>query len=222
MKRREFSLTSASVLATSALTLAPFSTVQAQGQKPEEGKDYLALKKPVATEAAAGKIDVVEFFWYACPHCNAFEPTLEEWLKRLPKDVSFRRVPVSFQDSFVPPQKLYYTLEAMNLLETMHRKVFYAIHVQHEQLAKDAAVIDWAAKQGLDKAKFTEIYNSFTVAAKVRKASQLQEAFQVAGVPALGIAGKYYTDGSQAQSMPRALMVTDYLIAEERKAKPKA
>ena len=222
MKRREFSLTSASVLAGSALALSPFATAHAQGQKPADGTDYLTLKKPAATEAPAGKIEVVEFFWYACPHCNAFEPTLEEWLKRLPKDVSFRRVPVMFQDSFVPPQKLYYTLEAMNQLEQMHRKVFQAIHVQHEQLNKDAAVIDWAAKQGLDKAKFTEVYNSFSVAAKVRKATQLQEAYQVAGVPALGIAGKFYTDGSQAQSMPRALMVTDYLIAEERKSKPKA
>ena len=155
MKRREFSLTSASVLAGSALALSPFATAHAQGQKPADGTDYLTLKKPAATEAPAGKIEVVEFFWYACPHCNAFEPTLEEWLKRLPKDVSFRRVPVMFQDSFVPPQKLYYTLEAMNQLEQMHRKVCQAIHVQHEQLNKDAAVIDWAAKQGLDKAKFT-------------------------------------------------------------------
>lgn len=222
MKRREFSLTSASVLAGSALALGPFSVAHAQGQKPQDGTDYLTLKKPVATEAGPGKIEVIEFFWYACPHCNAFEPTLEEWLKRLPKDVSFKRVPVMFQDSFVPPQKLYYTLEAMNQLDQMHRKVFYAIHVQHEQLNKDATVIDWVAKQGIDKAKFTEIYNSFSVAAKVRKATQLQEAYQVAGVPALGIAGKFYTDGSQAQSMPRALMVTDYLIAAERAAKPKA
>ncbi len=219
MKRREFSLTSASVLAGSALALAHAGGVQAQGQSFVAGKDFLVLDKAVPVDAPAGKIEVVEFFWYACPHCFAFEPALTAWLKKLPKDVAFRRVPVVFQDSFVPPQKLYYTLEAMGQLEAMHSKVFNAIHVEHQKLDKDALVIDWAVKQGLDKAKFTETYQSFSVSTKIRKAAQLQEAFQVAGVPAIGVAGKFYTDGSQAQSMERGLLVVEFLLAQQRKVK---
>jgi thiol:disulfide interchange protein DsbA len=164
----------------------------------------------------AGKIEVVEFFWYACPHCNAFEPRLEEWVKRLPKDVSFRRAPVAFRNDFVPLQKLYYTLEAMNLVDTLHRKAFYAIHVDKQQLNRDEAVIAWAAKQGIDQAKFVETYNSFGVSTKVSKATQLQDAYTLAGVPALGIGGRYYTDGTLAGSMERALLVTDQLLADLR------
>ena len=219
MKRREFSLTSAGVLAGSVVALSPVGTAQAQGKPPEAGKDYLVLEKKVPVEAPAGKVEVIEFFWYACPHCFAFEPALTAWLKQLPKDVAFKRVPVVFQDSFVPPQKLYYALEAMGQLEAMHSKVFNAIHVERQKLDKDALVIEWAAKQGLDKAKFSETYGSFSVATKVRKAAQLQEAYQVAGVPAMGVAGQFYTDGTQAQSMERGLTVVDYLVAQQRKIK---
>lgn len=216
MKRREFSLTSASVLAGSALVLSPMGSAHAQGKAPVAGTDYLVLDKPAPTEAPAGKVEVVEFFWYACPHCFSFEPALSAWLKKLPKNVAFRRVPVVFQDSFIPPQKLYYTLEAMGQLEAMHTKVFNAIHVERQKLDKDNLVIEWAAKQGLDKAKFVEIYNSFSVATKVRKAAQLQEAYKVAGVPAMGVAGRFYTDGTQAQSMERGLTIVDYLVAQQK------
>ncbi|WP_295959289.1 thiol:disulfide interchange protein DsbA/DsbL [Rhodoferax sp.] len=216
MKRREFSLTSASVLAGSALVLSPIGSAHAQGKAPVAGTDYLVLDKPVPTDAPAGKVEVIEFFWYACPHCFAFEPALVAWLKKLPKNVAFRRVPVVFQDSFIPPQKLYYTLEAMGQLEAVHEKVFNAIHVERQKLDKDSLVIDWAIKQGLDKAKFVETYNSFSVATKVRKAAQLQEAYKVAGVPAMGVAGRFYTDGTQAQSMERGLTVVDYLVSQQK------
>ncbi|MBC7681018.1 MAG: thiol:disulfide interchange protein DsbA/DsbL [Ferruginibacter sp.] len=216
MKRREFSLTSASVLAGSALILSPVGNAYAQGKAPVAGTDYLVLDKPAPTEAPAGKVEVVEFFWYACPHCFAFEPALSAWVKKLPKNVAFRRVPVVFQDSFIPPQKLYYTLEAMGQLEALHEKVFNAIHVERQKLDKDNLVLDWAAKQGLDKAKFVETYNSFSVATKVRKAAQLQDAYKVAGVPALGVAGRFYTDGTQAQSMERGLTVVDYLVSQQK------
>lgn len=216
MKRREFSLTSASVLAGSALVLSPIGSAHAQAKAPVAGTDYLVLDKPVATDAAAGKVEVIEFFWYACPHCFAFEPALTAWVKKLPKNVAFRRVPVVFQDSFIPPQKLYYTLEAMGQLEAQHEKVFNAIHVERQKLDKDNLVIDWAVKQGLDKAKFVETYNSFAVATKARKAAQLQEAYKVAGVPAMGVAGRFYTDGTLSQSMERGLTVVDYLVSQQK------
>ena len=213
MQRREFSITAA--------TLALATAARAQGQSPKEGVDYLTLDKPAATESA-GKIEVVEFFWYSCPHCNRFEPQLEEWTKKMPKDVVLRRAPVAFRPDFEPQQRLYFVLEAMNKVEELHRKVFYAIHVEKQALNSQALIADWIEKQGVDKAKFTEVYNSFPVATKARKASLLQDAYKVDGVPALGVAGKYYTSGSLAQTMERALIVTDHLLGLVRTSMPAA
>jgi protein dithiol oxidoreductase (disulfide-forming) len=218
MKRRAFSLSTASALAASTLGLAMPHAAQAQAKKPVEGTDYLELDKRAPTEAATGKVEVVEFFWYSCPHCNAFEPRLTAWLKNLPKDVAFRRVPVAFNTSFLPQQKLFYALEAMGKVEELQTKVFNAIHVEKQRLDRDDTIVAWVVKQGLDKEKFQLAYN-FTAPKKAQKATELQDAYKVSGVPALGIAGRYYTDGSLAQSMDRALQVTEYLVAESRKAK---
>ena len=126
MNRREFSAGAACVVAAAALGLPAFA--QAQIKKPEEGGDYRTLDKRVAVEAPQGKIEVIEFFWYNCPHCNAFEPKLDAWTRKLPPDVVLKRVPVAFRDDFVPQQRLYYTLEAMGKLEELHAKVFNTIH----------------------------------------------------------------------------------------------
>jgi protein dithiol oxidoreductase (disulfide-forming) len=216
MNRREFSIATACVLGTAALGVPNLAFAQ---KKPEEGSDFKALDKRAAVEAPAGKVEVVEFFWYSCPHCNAFEPKLVGWIKKLPADVTVRRVPVAFRDDFVPQQRLFYTLEAMGKLDELHHKVFNAIHVEKQPTNNEAAILAFAEKNGLDKAKFAELYNSFSVSNKARRATQLQEQFKVEGVPALGIAGRWYTDGSMAGNMDRALQVTDYLIAEARKAK---
>jgi protein dithiol oxidoreductase (disulfide-forming) len=160
---------------------------------------------------------VIEFFWYSCPHCNAFEPRLEQWIAKLPKDVTLRRVPVAFRDDFVPQQRLFYALEAMNKVDELHKKVFYAIHAEKRALNSLPAISEWVAAQGVDKAKFEQIYNSFAVQTKATRAKKLQDDYKVGGVPALGIAGRYYTDGSLAQSMERALQITDWLVSEVRK-----
>jgi thiol:disulfide interchange protein DsbA len=216
LKRREFS--------QAALALvAGFGTLaQAQAQKPVAGTDYAVLETPASVDAPAGKIEVVEFFWYSCPHCNAFEPTLSAWVKQLPKDVAFRRAPIAFNASFVPQQRLYYTLEAMGLLEKLHTKVFAAIHVDKLKLATGEAIVEWAGKNGVDATKFQAEYNSFGVVTKTQRASQLQNAYTVEGVPALGVAGRYYTDGSMAKSMERALQVVDSLVADLRPAAAKS
>ncbi len=215
MKRREFSLAAASALAASTLTVP---AVHAQGQKFVAGTDYLALDRRALVKAPAGKVEVVDFFWYSCPHCFAFEPALDNWVKRLPPYVSLRRVPVAFNSSFVPQQHLYYTLKAMGKIDELHVKVFDAIHVQHQPLDREAGITAWAQKQGLDMAQFAQQYNSFSVATEVREATQLMNAYKVSGVPALGVAGRFYTDGELARSMDRALQVTDYLIGESRKS----
>lgn len=212
MKRRDFSL------AATSLGLLPFAAPSfAQGAAPKAGTDYAVLEKRVPVDAPPGKVEVIEFFWYNCPHCNAFEPTLEAWLRKLPPHVAFRRVPVAFQPSFQPQQRLYYALEAMGKVDEFQPKVFAAIHKQRQNLAGEQQIIDWAAANGLDKAKFTEQFKSFTVASKIQRAKQLQDAYQVAGVPSLGIAGRWYVDGEMARSMERALQVTEVLVETARK-----
>jgi len=217
MQRREFSFSAASAAVASLGGIALPTLAHAQARAFKDGADYITLDKPAPTEVPAGQIEVVEFFWYSCPHCNAFEPTLEAWMKQVPKDVTVRRVPVAFRPDFEPQQRLFYVLEAMGKVEELHKKVFSAIHVEKLALATADAIATWAEKQGLNKAKFVEMYNSFTVTTKARKATQLQDIYKVDGVPALGIAGRYYTSATLSQTMPRALQVTDYLIAQSRK-----
>ena len=213
MKRREFS----AVLASGALGAAALmNPAQAQGGAPVEGKDYLRLSTPLPA-APGGKIEVVEFFWYGCPHCNAFEPMLDAWAKKLPADVSFRRVPVAFREEpYVAHQRIYYALEEMKLTDTMHRRVFAAIHVDHMRLDKPADIAAFMTKNGVDGAKFLEYYNGFSVQTKARQAAQLAQAYKLDGVPAIGIQGRYFTSASMAGSHERALAVTDYLIQQVR------
>lgn len=217
MKRRDFSLLASSAFAATSLLYTP--AVQADAARPEAGTDYLVLDPRAPVEVASGKIEVVEFFWYNCPHCSAFEPLLAGWVKQLPKDVAFRRVPVAFREDFVPQQRLYYALEAMGLVEKLHAKVFAAIHGEKRDLSKAAAIADWVAKQGVDVAKFNQHYSSFSVATKASKAAQLQNAYKVEGVPALGVAGRFYVDGTLARSMNNALKVVESLVAGIRSGK---
>ncbi|WP_312836236.1 thiol:disulfide interchange protein DsbA/DsbL [Comamonas sp.] len=213
MKRREFSTFAASATAASALSL-PFATGANAQAKFKEGKDYIKLAKPVTPDAPAGKVEVIEFFWYSCPHCNAFEPQFEAWAKSAPKNLQIRRVPVAFNNTFVPQQKIYFALESMGLIPEVHVKVFRAIHVERQRLNKDEEIFAWMDKNGVNLAKFKEAYNSFSVAGQVRKATQLQESYGVEGVPSLGVAGKYYTDGTRAGSMNNVLQVVEFLAAQ--------
>ena len=197
--------------------LSPGS-VLAEAKAPQEGIDFRKLNKPIPVDATAGKVEVLEFFWYNCPHCSVFEPTLANWAKQLPKDVAFRRVPIAFQDSFVPQQRLYYALDEMGLLEKLHAKIFVAIHGEKKNLSKGDAITDWVVKQGVDKAKFLAQFDSFSIATKASRATQLQTAYQVEGVPSMGVAGQFYTDGELAKSLDRVLQVVEYLTEEVRRA----
>jgi len=219
MKRREFSLASLGA-AASIGGLGLSSPTFAQGPaKFVAGKDYMKLDRAVPTETEAGKVEVIEFFWYSCPHCSAFEPTFSQWVKNAPKDVVVRRVPVSFREDFAPQQRLYFSLEAMGLLDKIHGKVFQAIHVERLPLSTDASILAWVEKQGVDKNKFADTAKSFGVASKLKRAVQLQNDFKIEGVPSLGIAGKYYTDGTLTGSMERALQVTESLLAQVRQGR---
>jgi thiol:disulfide interchange protein DsbA len=214
MQRRQFSLAAA----TAATSMAwGSSAAWAQPAAPKEGKEYLRLSKPAPTEAPAGKVEVVEFFWYSCPHCHAFEPAFAAWKQKAPANVVVRRVPVAFNASFVPQQKLYYALQSMDNFDALHVKVFHAIHVERNKLAKDEDIFNWVAKQGVDLNKFKEAYNSFNVSSQVRKATALQQAYDVEGVPSMGVAGRFYTDGPRAGNMANVLGVVEYLVGVSAK-----
>ncbi|HEY2928243.1 thiol:disulfide interchange protein DsbA/DsbL [Piscinibacter sp.] len=215
MNRRDFSaqLIVAGLGAAGASLTSP---AQAQGS-PVEGKHYVRLSQPLPTPAG-GKIEVIEFFWYGCPHCNAFEPTLDAWLKKLPADVAFRRVPVAFRDEpYTTHQRIFYALEALGKVEAMHRKVFYAIHSDRQRLDKAPDIAAFMAKNGIDAPKFLEVFNSFSVQTKARQANQLAAAYKIDGVPAIGVQGRYFTSGSLAGTNEAAISVADFLIQRVRK-----
>jgi len=212
--------------------VAVAATAQASPQAPVNGTDYKTLDKAQTTDAPAGKVEVTEFFWYSCPHCFALDPSLSEWVKKQGNAITFKRVPVAFRPSFAPQQKLYYTLEAMGRLGDLHPKVFHAIHVERKPLDTDAAIADYMVSQGVDKAKFLEVYNSFGVQTKAKRAAQLQEAYKIDGVPTLAIDGRYLTSpsivGASLGNQPEpalhsaALQVASWLVekaAKEQSAK---
>jgi thiol:disulfide interchange protein DsbA len=216
--RRDFSR---QLVAASAVLAAP-PALLAQGAAPAgapvEGTHFVRLSTPAAVTLPTPdkKVDVVEFFWYGCPHCNAFEPMVEAWAKRLPPDVSFRQVHVGFGAPHQVHQKLYYALEEMGVLATMHRKVFAAMHVQNKRLLSDTDIAAFGAESGIDGAKLVATMKSFGVNTKAARARQLSDAYKIDGVPALGVQGRYFTSGSLAGSHERMVAVADYLIGRSR------
>ena len=213
MQRRDFSVQ----LAGAGLGLAITGLAHAQGA-PKEGTHYVKLSTPapVLLPSPDKKIEVVEFFWYGCPHCYAFESTLEPWVKKLPADVAFRQVPVGFMAPHQMHQKMFYALEEMGQLAAMHRKVFNAIHQQNKRLGSESEIIAFASANGVDGAKLGEALKSFSVSTKSNRAKQLADAYKIDGVPALGINGRFYTSASLAGSHERAVAVADFLIQLSR------
>ena len=210
MKRRDFS----STLFGAALAGSAMPSL-AQGA-PTEGKDYVRLAQP--QPVPPGKIEVIEFFWYGCPHCHAFEPALDAWSKKLPADVVFRRVPVAFREEpFAAHQKIYYTLDALGQVDALHRKVFHAIHNQRQRLDKQADIAAFVTANGGDAARFNELYTSFAIQTKTMQARKLADAYKIDGVPSIGIHGRYFTSPTMAGSPERALAVADYLIQHTRR-----
>jgi protein dithiol oxidoreductase (disulfide-forming) len=204
-------------LVAGGLLLSAGGAARAQGA-PVAGTHYIRLGQPVPVSLPPGKkVEVVEFFWYECPHCNEFEPLLEPWAARLPADVSFRRVPVGFTARHQIAQKAFYAMEELGLLETLHARVFAAIHVQGRRMLTEKAYADFVAANGGDADKFSDAFRGFSVNTKANRARQLSEAYKIDGVPSLGIQGRFYTGASLAGGHARALQVADYLIEQSRK-----
>jgi len=220
MNRREFSIqTLGAVGLGMSANLLP-NLALAQGGEPVEGTHYVKLSQAAPTSAPAGKIEVVEFFWYGCPHCNHFEPYLAAWAAKLPADVVFRRVPVVLHENpGAIHQRLFYAVEAMGLLSSLHAKVFHAIHEEGLKLDKPELIADFVGKQGVDKTKFLAVMESFGVQTKCRQARTLADAYKIDGVPTVGIAGLYFTSVGLNGTPEKTLATTDALINKVRKAK---
>jgi thiol:disulfide interchange protein DsbA len=203
-------------LLTALLTLISFTA----SADPQPGNEYMLTQQLIATDNPA-KIEVVELFWYGCPHCHDLEPVLNPWVSKLPKDVVFKRVPGIPRPDWMTMAKAYYTMEALNVLEKLHAPLFATLHPKASFKANDdAATINWIAIQGgLDRKKVEETFNSFSVNTKVMRASQIFRASGATGVPTLLIDGKYITGPTLAGGGPEALKVADYLIDKARKEK---
>jgi len=182
----------------------------------EWGKEYVAVKSPQPSEVA-GKIEVLEFFSYTCPHCFKLEGTIGPWSKRLPADVAFHRMPVASSESTLPLARVYFALEAMGVLEKAHLQVFDAFQEQGVPLNREKTLFEWIGKQGLDVKQFEDTYRSFGVQTKVSRAKQLSQAFDINAVPTLVVGGKYLTSASLVGSKDALPKVLDGLLALVRK-----
>ncbi len=203
-----------------ALALAASLLALALGAAAQAPQPYQVLNPPQPTEAG-GKIEVIEFFWYGCPHCYTLEPEVNKWLKTMPKDVVFKRIPAFPNDNWGQAAQIYYTLEAMGLLEQNHQKVFDAFHKENKNLANRRIREEWLKANGIDVAKYNEMEKSFSVSSKLQRAKQLTANYRVDGVPRIYVNGKYFTAAEFAGSNERIFAVVEQLVAMARKEQQK-
>ena len=214
--RRRFSATLLSAAATSALLPSGPAFAQAA---PVEGKDFTRVETPQPPGVPAGKVEVLEFFSYACPHCSAFEPAVEAWEKQLPPEVVVRRVPVPFlmnADNFM---RTYYALETIGAVQAMQMKIFRGIHIEKKHLEKGEDIAAFVGANGGDAAKFLAAFKSFSVNTSVTRAKKMTADYKVDSVPTLVVQGRWMTSPSQAGSQERALAVVDQLVQRVRSGK---
>jgi thiol:disulfide interchange protein DsbA len=185
-----------------------------------EGKNYHRIPNPQPVETGK-KIEVIEFFSYGCPHCAELEPYLDTWLAKLPPDVAFRRVPVMFQPRWVPLAKIYYTLDALGAETKLSPNAFKAIHGSGTALWEPAKFYDWAASQGLDRKKVEEVYSSFAIDGKMKRAMQLAQQYNIQGVPTVIVDGKFVTSSSDVGTHAQLPGAMDELIQKARAERPK-
>ena len=177
------------------------------------------LVTPAQPTHDVNKVEVIEFFWYGCPHCFDFEPTLAKWVKNLPKNVEFVRQPAVFSDLWGKHAKAYYTAEALGIIDSVHQDFFDAIQIKKEHLETEEQLAKFFSAHGVSEADFKAAYGSFLVDTKVRQAATLAAKYGISGVPAIVINGKYKTSGPVAGSHEKMIEVMNHLIEQESAAK---
>ncbi|AHF65189.1 MULTISPECIES: thiol:disulfide interchange protein DsbA/DsbL [Pseudomonas] len=206
------------LIISAALVAASLFGMSAQAAAPiEAGKQYVVLNSAVPV-SEPGKIEVVELFWYGCPHCYAFEPTINPWAEKLPEDVNFVRIPAMFGGAWDAHGQLFITLDTMGVEHKVHAAVFNAIQKDRKPLTKPEDMADFVATQGIDRAKFLETFNSFAVKGKIAQYKELAKKYEVTGVPTMIVNGKYRFDLGSSGGPEATLEVADQLIAKERAA----
>lgn len=201
------------LISVATLGLAALLPLSAQAQKAA-----FTTVNPAQPSDTPGKVEVLEFFAYGCPHCATMEPMVEKWEKTLPENVVLRRVPVSFNASMVDHQRLYFVLESLGRLD-LHPKVFDVLHKERKRMYDVAAIGEWLATQGIDKATYEATARSFGVTSKVGRANELAKAYDIQGTPTLGVAGQYTTSPSMTGSYDGALTQARKLLDEALKGK---
>jgi thiol:disulfide interchange protein DsbA len=192
-------------------------TAVADNTDPYAGK-YDVLKAPQATNVAKGKIEVLELFWYGCPHCYSFKEMLDTWAKKFPQDVELVLFPAVFSQKWATLAKAYYTAEALDVVEKLHAPLFKAIHENHRNLNDTAELAKVFAENGVSTEEFNKVFNSFGVNNKLSRAMEITPKYEVSGVPALVINGKYRLSSEKTEGYENMLKIADYLIEKERKA----
>lgn len=206
------------ILSAALMAVSLFGmTAQAADAPIEAGKQYVQIDSPVPVQVP-GKIEVVEMFWYGCPHCYAFEPTINPWIEKLPADVHFIRIPAMFGGPWDAHGQLFITLDTMGVEHKVHSAVFDAIQKGGKRLTDPNDMADFVATQGVDREKFLETYKSFAVAGKVAQYKELAKKYGISGVPTMIVNGKYRFDLGSAGGPEETLKVADMLIAKERAA----
>jgi len=206
------------------LLAAVLGTGAVLAQAPIKDKEYALVEPPQPTNSG-GKVEVIEFFFYGCPHCYNLQPTLMKWQKTMPKDVDFKRIPTIFRDTWVPMARAFYAMEAAGVLDKLHHDLFIAIHEQrNERLLNDkAAFLDWAAAKGANRKKLEDAYDSFAVQTKTQRAVQLTKLYGITGTPSVVVDGKYLTapgmtlNANHEVDYDRFTKVLNELIAGARK-----
>jgi protein dithiol oxidoreductase (disulfide-forming) len=203
-------------------SMAPLVARAQAPTAPRPGVDYIVLEARQPPIDATNKIEVVDFFGYWCPHCFEFVGSLEAWRKRLPADVDYVHVPVAFNPSETPLSMAFYSLQTLNRLEDLHVKVFQAIHVERKRLFDPNDIADFMAANGIDRAKWLSVFNSFSVAAAVNRANQIWQSYRIDGTPTLACDGRFLTSPSIAHNNSAyALAVMDYLLERVRRERTK-
>ncbi len=198
-----------------ALVCGLFTLGAVAAGQPTEGVNYELINPPVAT-ATPGRIEVVELFWYGCPHCYHFEPVLASWLKTKPEDVAFRRLPAVFANNWVPHARAYFAAEALGQLDKLHKPLFDALHAQERPIFDEASLVAFAAEQGIPEQAFRDQYTDFSIDRKVREAMVATRDYGISGVPAVIVNGKYRTTVTMAGGQDELLKLIDYLVDKER------
>jgi len=196
--------------------LAALGSIARRAQAaPAAGRNYTVLDPALPVESP-DKIEVLEFFWYGCPHCYNLQPYIEKWVKTLPADAMFRRVPAIFNQRWARDAATFYAFEALGVLEKVHRPFFDAIHRDRLKSDNKEAMHEWLQKQGIDPQKFDAAVASFGVQSKVKRALQLTSGYRIDGTPSLAVNGHYRISAEQATSQEDMLATASYLVGLER------